>query len=533
MILDEKIIEIELSKQKKISEEVHDEMSHLLGGSKPEAYKHIITFLNIYYDNKIFSKDELKKIITDGTFDGQIDAIHIINGKVDIFDIKKSSGFDFVKINHFLESVEKRIFKGQKYSTKLFPAIKKRISQIKKIKGKKINMIVIRKGFSDVPNTKYYESKFKTYTSFGEIIFLNSNNLVSLLINKIEYYPTWTIPINNKEAIIPKNSGLKEETVIKLPVKEIIKQYEKGKNNGLDFFYKNVRNYKKNKKLSDNFKESISKYPKKFHLLHNGITVLTDSLIEHDHGKIIIKNPQIVNGLQTILSLYQIYLKNSEILNGVKIFCKIVKADKNMANAVCESSNTQLPVYIWELRAHDEIQFKLEKIINNISTRNYFFARKDKTTNPKGSRKIYLPLFIQWVHAAIFKKPWEVKDRKKLLFDITDYYSTYNIIKRKLLTINVKKIERLCEFAFFVNERIKKAPKKKKGFLRDINFHLIAGLYNNNKSKPQVKDYNYMVNVLEKFAKDKKGKNSALTNNKIFKQSDESWIYLEKKLKIK
>lgn len=137
------------------------------------------------------------------------------------------------------------------------------------------------------------------------------------------------------------------------------------KENGERFLLNNnVRFLIKNSSINKKIVESFISDPKKFCYLNNGISIVcTEYSIKetfHSFNKIEILNPSIVNGGQTIASIYQLYInKYSDYENQFKeanIIVKIYQAPKEYNLKIAEATNSQNPIRITDLHSNDNAQ---------------------------------------------------------------------------------------------------------------------------------------------------------------------------------
>lgn len=528
--LKEEIIKNENCKNKKLAEEIYSEL-----GSKErtsaEAIAFIITGLNFLYKNKKdFSKKDLKNIITDGKNDKEIDVINITDECIDIFDFSNDDPGSNQMIT-LKNSIEEYVINKPNDFNVFNNRLKNQLIKIHSSGNTKkaIRLFVIRNSDwkSGGVKMKELENSIKS-TKNGEFYFFNKEKLVQKITEPENYYPEWNIPMNPNEKINHVSDD-KKEALLRIPLKHLLVFKKENDKLGLDLFNKNVRIFLDNKNLSKQIKSVVDNEPEMFSTYHNGILITTPNSIERGPGCVIIEWPQIVNGAQTINSLYEKFKRNlkSPKLEKAKIICKIIVSDKDLTNKVCETSNTQIPIKPWDLRANDDIQLILEKIIDSFSynNKNYYYSRKGNK-NKKGRITINLAEFIQWIYSIKSGDPAYAKNNKKYLFDIVSRDGKYEEIEKYLKEIKPEKIKKLCDTATFVKYMIKK--QKGNGLLRDANIHIITAMYIKNKLSE--KDFEKMVNFIEKYVEKIRGKNPKITNNKIFTKDKKIWSELLKNI---
>lgn len=251
-----------------------------------------------------------------------------------------------------------------------------------------------------------------------EVIYINQKDLIENIINPKQIDYLWKFSVNENDVILRKG---KEDGVFALPISEIISLMKIFQSNNANLFDKNIRSFLKNDKLSKQMEATLKNEPNKFHLYHNGITLIAKEKIVKTGNCYSVKNPQIVNGAQTVNSLFINYSQNprSKIFSKAKILCKIVTAkDDFFEKKICETSNTQIPIKLSDLRTNDSEQLRIKKYIESISGCRYVYLLKRKTSIPKDYVGVTFEELMQWACAVTLKRPGYAKNNKKDIFDI-------------------------------------------------------------------------------------------------------------------
>jgi hypothetical protein len=172
------------------------------------------------------------------------------------------------------------------------------------------------------------------------------------------------------------------------------------------------------KTLSDDNESSL------FHLYHNGITVLGKD-ISIQANQITIHEPQIVNGLQTVETLYDFATTSEckENLGRVFILTRFIDATKLppagpdgrlIEEKIAEYSNRQNPITPRDLRSNDRVQKRLQ---HDIASMGFKYRRKRGEDWPRGLRDIVDNEDAAQRSLAFWAQlPIEARNRKKLLF---------------------------------------------------------------------------------------------------------------------
>lgn len=175
----------------------------------------------------------------------------------------------------------------------------------------------------------------------------------------------------------PKNdSGIGESIVINLGGKQLANAVESyiPKIFGSNVRYNLGRRNKVNAKIQETLISEIDS--SEFWHRNNGITILVNDY-SIDEKKLILTNPQIVNGCQTVSTMVE---SLDRIRDDVLILSKIVKVDsdqigKHKALEISESTNSQSPVKSSDLKSNDKVQMNIQTAFKNLS-QPWYYERK-------------------------------------------------------------------------------------------------------------------------------------------------------------
>ena len=153
-------------------------------------------------------------------------------------------------------------------------------------------------------------------------------------------------------------------------------------------FSRNVRIYQQKYKPNKAIKDTLLKFPEYFWYFNNGITILAERITLKEEDKVIIlKNPQIINGCQTVTTIGE--NKESE----ASLFVKIVEVEDDISNqylidGIIEANNRQTPVDERMLKSNHPLQVKLQRELDIIM--------REKRVNIK-RRKLNLNILPDYV----------------------------------------------------------------------------------------------------------------------------------------
>ena len=147
-----------------------------------------------------------------------------------------------------------------------------------------------------------------------------------------------------------------------------------------NFLQKNVRGFLGEKGINKGIEKSYTHTPDWFWFKHNGIIVFADSVeIDKANEELIMRNPQIVNGGQTLKVLYSAYDKLSRHENSSKVLLRAYRLPYHHTETykisvdIIEALNSQNKILPSDLRSNDPRQVRLERLL---ADREYKYFRK-------------------------------------------------------------------------------------------------------------------------------------------------------------
>lgn len=503
--------------------------------SNEEAYLNIVTSLKMILG--LNDKDIKSDLIFDGKKDGSIDAIKIDKKErtIHVFDVKKTDKFERGEIiNDFLGEFKRNFldFKTDLKPLNQLACSKTLLARDAYLnKGYKVIIYFVRIGFCGdclAVNKRYQKNIDKEFLSCSNISyqFIGSEELVSRYFGKNSNTFSHQLVFDDNNIFYDKNNKV---AVGKIKIKDIIEmiQSAEGKSS-YNIFDDNVRVDQENETLDIDLMKTLENNKERFFLFHNGITISSSSLVSATGKKFNLINPQVLNGCQSVKSLQRIYIKNKKLISNSLILCRLFEGiNSDDVNAVCQSTNSQRPIYTWDLRANDLIQKSLEVLL---VSGGYSYNRK---IIRKGViKKVIITDLAQWIESCINRRPAAAKSNKKGLFDITngadsDYFKNIFTIKHK-----TKDILKVCSVCIFVKDtlsKIKKTYKKKedRSFLDHANMHIMAYVYNYGEESEA--DVLNAIKVCQNAAeKMRKEYGNDYSNNNIFKNPKTWFKYINK-----
>lgn len=229
-------------------------------------------------------------------------------------------------------------------------------------------------------------------------------------------------------------------------------------------FQQNVRLALGSTKVNKAIKKSILDPSEhgKFQLYHNGITIICDSA-KYESDKITINNYVVVNGAQSINTLYK---QRKNITEDLKILTKIIKlntSDVGLVKKITTNSNNQNAIKPRDLQSNQTIQQRLKKEFKSID--GYEFAVKrgeildDGTViSNEDAGRMLLTFDLH--------EPWN-SHQKSQIFD--EYYSK----KFGRPEVDAKRIILVYEILSVIEERLEQIEHKQYAYYSATKYFLL------------------------------------------------------------
>ncbi len=158
-----------------------------------------------------------------------------------------------------------------------------------------------------------------------------------------------------------------------------------------NFLQKNVRGFigeagKVNKKIPDSYLTAADWFWYK----HNGIVIFADSIsIDEENSEAILRNPQIVNGGQTISAIFMAYDRHGRAENSARVLLRAYRLSYDDTETyrrsieIVRALNSQNKINESDLRTMDARQVRLETLFDKFG---YKYLRK-RSKDAKASRR--------------------------------------------------------------------------------------------------------------------------------------------------
>lgn len=346
--------------------------------------------------------------------------------------------------------------------------------------------------------------------------------------------------------------------------KEIYNLFEKY---GQSLFYKNIRNPLPNSLFNEGIKNTILNNSINFWYFNNGITAITDKIdyFHTDSTNVKIKGIQVINGAQTVFSVYEAYknasdeerLKMDEY--GLITLRTVTTGGDDFDLRVTRYTNSQNPISERDFHSNDEVQKRLQFDFLKHSNVWYETRRGEFRKKIQGISKLTNEILGQNYLAYFVNDPFNAKQNKKLIFVTKNLNANglYEIIfnsdtkyddmlvsyylnlfvdrKRKATKTRIDSIdtmqltkeeEKLLEFDFIQYSNFEIMALFKLLFFKanEDNIKSVSGkmisFFEKNTIEKIEKGYTFISNFILEDLKNRKKKDSKIVNSVIFKSKE-------------
>lgn len=454
------------------SELEHSNLSNLLLPYKKKERTVSRSFLNWFLEN-IFGMDDTSAddAICDGNQDKGIDAIYVdeLNEEIIVFQSKtvesanKTIGDTSLKefagtLNQLsnIENIE-LIEKGNANEI-----LKKLVVDLK-LKNKVTNGFIVKGIF--ITNASADQNAAEYLASNESIKLFDKKKIVEVHIDFEKQGGVNDEFVFDCSHVTPLNfstlDNIAEVWVFTAFASDLVKM------SGIEdasLFQQNVRLALGSTKVNKAIKKSILDLNEhvKFQLYHNGITIICDSA-KYENDRIIIDNYVVVNGAQSISTLYN---QRKNITENLKILTKIIKLntkDVGLVKKITTNSNNQNAIKPRDLQSNQTIQQRLKKEFESINGYEFAIKRGEildegKVISNEDAGRMLLT-FDQ-------NEPWN-SHQKSQIFD--EYYS--KIFGRP--EVNAQRIILVYEILSVVEEQLNQIDNKQYAYYSATKYFLL------------------------------------------------------------
>ena len=193
-------------------------------------------------------------------------------------------------------------------------------------------------------------------------------------------------------------------------------------------FEANVRDYQGRTQVNDEIQASLlANGSEDFWWLNNGVSILATQA-SFGGKTLTMKNPQIVNGLQTSTEVYN-YCKDADMSDdGREMLVRVMVPNEDESrDRIIKATNSQTAVLPSSLRATDRIQRDIEEYLRQ---KGLFYDRRKNYYKNEGKPRdkiVGIPYLAQAVMAIVLRQPDQARARpSSLLKNDEDYGRVFN-----------------------------------------------------------------------------------------------------------
>ena len=258
------------------------------------------------------------------------------------------------------------------------------------------------------------------------------------------------------------------------------------------FFDSNVRDYQGKNNVNSSIAETLHRTDNNdFWWLNNGVTVLASEATLVNNRELQIVNPEIVNGLQTSMEIYNYFSENREALESEKrsVLLRIIVPDNEESrDQIIFATNNQTNIPKATLRVTDPIHLQIEMYFKS---RGLFYDRRKnyyKNQGRKPAEIVGVSFLAQCLITIFLKKPDYARARPSTLLNDE---KTYNELYEKNNDLEV--FYRVAVLGKRIQKNVRRvsdySPAEKSDILYYVLYAVIADVLNKKNITPSdIKD---------------------------------------------
>jgi hypothetical protein len=258
------------------------------------------------------------------------------------------------------------------------------------------------------------------------------------------------------------------------------------------YLQKNVRESVGDNIINKGIKDSFIKSPSLFWYKHNGIIIFCDWLERSEiENKITIRNPQIVNGAQTITQLYKAHDENRNSNNPAKVLVRLYRLPYEDTETYTRSIdiiaalNSQNKILRSDLRSTDPRQIMVENRILEVSNKYTYNRKRSESAKFSSPTQIFMTKLALFYSVCDNKRPDEgISGQIESYFEENSKYNEVfpektikHPLNNKLNNIIVRYIE--CWRFYHIIDRTMKAEilKEDRDLFKLVRWYCLADVY--------------------------------------------------------
>jgi hypothetical protein len=190
-------------------------------------------------------------------------------------------------------------------------------------------------------------------------------------------------------------------------------------------FDSNVRDHQGKTEVNSEIQKTLQDLTttEEFWWLNNGITILSESA-RYDGNALLIKNPQIVNGVQTSTEIYNYFSQSKTFDTDIRTILVRILDPKDAASQdrIIKATNSQNSVAPATLRSTEKVHRDIEQYFR---TSGYYYDRRKNYYKNEGkpfNKIIPIPYLAQSIMSAVLRRPGDARARPSSLLKSDDQY---------------------------------------------------------------------------------------------------------------
>jgi hypothetical protein len=480
------------------------------------------SFDEVFNEIIILSPENNKSSSQDGGIDGIYFEESGLQCTMYVFQCKNSKKLEQTKLDKFKDNFEELFLKGN-----ALPNSKDLASKIEEYKD------LTKKGFiithqlhflyngnrsndqtSNEQLTKFYHQENSFEIIDSELLYEKVSKIIQSSSRRKDidftFYPVKSnVVIGDNQALY--SYVINDVKALNFRIQAIdlcqLMQKEESLNGSLDTLYsENIRGFlgfktKANQKMLATLNDSSIKHY--FPFLNNGLTLLCEKLnipanTQFSEYVVQVKNPLIVNGLQTSRVIYDFYKKEAENLKDVFVNMRIYESSqKELVDLITDATNTQTPINFKDKISNEDFNSITKELFKNHDI-NYLVKRGETFTQTDKWFKNSVPneTVLKFWYASYNGKPEIAKNSISTVLE--DIYDASKIANHPLFKLfngdkNSNIYQQLLQSYFIYNFIQKRKKELLNSTLFDHYIHLsysdelIAyGIYHEIKNRSEI-----------------------------------------------
>lgn len=171
------------------------------------------------------------------------------------------------------------------------------------------------------------------------------------------------------------------------------------------FLQKNVREFLGEGKIAKGIVRSYLESPAWFWYKHNGVIIFADNLsIDESKRELTLRNPQVVNGGQTLSALFLAYDKHGRLDSTAKVLVRVYRLPYENTETyqrsieIIAALNSQNKIAASDLHSTDPRQIRIEHLLNIVGDGYGYIRKRSVDSKPSKThismRSLALPYYV-------------------------------------------------------------------------------------------------------------------------------------------